>query len=534
MKVSTLSIWPLCSSALAAAMNYHPGRLVPPIPPTKDTVSFSKAAVAGAVNNTGTAFFTQILDHNDPSKGTFQQRYIWTSEYWNGPGSPVVLFTPGETSADGYDFYLINTTIVGRFAQEIGGAALLLEHRFWGESSPYDVLNTENLQLLTLPQAIADFTYFAKNVDLPFDINHSSNADNAPWVFSGGSYSGSLAAWTESVAPGTFWAYHATSAPVEAVHDFWQYFAPIQENMPQNCSNDMQAIIEYADQILTNGTEEEVYDLKALFGLQDLQHNDDFAYALAFGPYMWQDNSFTSGYSIFFQFCDAVEGVEAGAAVVPGPEGIGAEKAIQSYGAWLNSTLIPGYCQAVGYTDVMDVSCFDSHNASNLQFTDYTIDNGADRQWYWMLCSGFDWWQEGAPQNQPSIVSRLLTSEYYSNQCNLYFPPENGYTYPENVNSSINTHSVNKYTEGWGLDNTTRLIWTNGEFDPWRPAGMSSTSRPGGPLASAPEHPVQIIPGGFHCSDLLLSNAEANEGVQQVVDSEVAQIVQWVSEWYNK
>jgi len=78
------------------------------------------------------------------------------------------------------------------------------------------------------------------------------------------------------------------------------------------------------------------------------------------------------------------------------------------------------------------------------------------------------------------------------------------------------------------------LIWTNGEFDPWRPAGMSSTYRPNGPLASTPEHPLQIIPGGFHCSDLILDNAAANAGVQEVVDNEVKQIVEWVAEWYNK
>jgi hypothetical protein len=41
-----------------------------------------------------------------------------------------------------------------------------------------------------------------------------------PWVLTGGSYSGALAAWTESIAPGTFWAYHASSAPVEAIYDF--------------------------------------------------------------------------------------------------------------------------------------------------------------------------------------------------------------------------------------------------------------------------------------------------------------------------
>lgn len=94
------------------------------------------------------------------------------------------------------------------------------QDRYWGESSPYDDLTTENLQDLTLKNAIADFVNFAKTVKLPFDTNHSSNADNAPWVFSGGSYSGALSAWTESTSPGTFWAYHASSAPVEAISDY--------------------------------------------------------------------------------------------------------------------------------------------------------------------------------------------------------------------------------------------------------------------------------------------------------------------------
>jgi len=63
---------------------------------------------------------------------------------------------------------------------------------------------------------------------------------------------------------------------------------------------------------------------------------------------------------------------------------------------------------------------------------------------------------------------------------------------------------------------------------------MSSEYRPGGPLASTAQHPVQVIPNGIHCSDLRLSNAQANAGVQKVVDNEVAQIVKWVSEYPKK
>jgi hypothetical protein len=69
------------------------------------------------------------------------------------------------------------------------------------------------------------------------------------------------------------------------------------------------------------------------------------------------------------------------------------------------------------------------------------------------------------------------------------------------------------------------------QFDPWRTSGVSSQYRPGGPLASTAQHPVNIIPGGFHCSDLILENAVVNAGVQEVVDIEVTQIVKWVSEY---
>ena len=58
--------------------------------------------------------------------------------------------------------------------------------------------------------------------------------------------------------------------------------------------------------------------------------------------------------------------------------------------------------------------------------------------------------------------------------------------------------------------------------------------RPDGPFVSTPEQPLQIIPGGFHCSDLIIKNGEVNEGVQTVIDNEVAQIKAWVAEYYTQ
>ncbi|KAF7935655.1 hypothetical protein BELL_0103g00180 [Botrytis elliptica] len=524
--VSAISL--LAASAAAEHPFLRKGRLVPPIEAEDE---FPVSINAAGVNTTGSAFFTQLLDHDNPSKGTFQQKFWWNSEFWAGPGSPIVFFTPGEIAAANYGAYLTNITVTGRFAQEVKGAVVMVEHRFWGESSPYDNLTTTNLQLLTLKQAIADFVHFAKTVDLPFDSNHSSNAASAPWINSGGSYSGALSAWTESTSPGTFWAYHASSAPVQAIDNYWQYFYPVQDGMPKNCSKDVSLVIDYMDNVLTHGSKSEVTALKTKFGLESVKHNDDFMAVLENGPWLWQSNSFSTGYSGFYQFCDAIENVTAGAAVTPDANGVGLTTALEGYAKWTKS-YIPGYCEGFGYA-ANDTSCFDTHDFNNLMFRDYSVGNAIDRQWNWMLCNEpFGYWQDGAPKNRPTIVSRLIDANYWQRQCALFFPTEGKYTYASAKGATVDR--VNGYTKGWDLEKTTRLIWTNGQYDPWRTSGVSSQFRPGGELKSTAKHPVQIIPGGFHCSDLRLKNGQVNAGVQKVIDNEVAQIVAWTAEYYNQ
>jgi hypothetical protein len=88
--------------------------------------------------------------------------------------------------------YATTARTTGVIAQDIGAAIIVIEHRYWGFSSPFEELTTKNMQYLTLKNAIADLNYFALNAKLPFDITGASNADKAPWVLVGGSYSGSF------------------------------------------------------------------------------------------------------------------------------------------------------------------------------------------------------------------------------------------------------------------------------------------------------------------------------------------------------
>lgn len=48
-----------------------------------------EAAKYAPVNFSGFSSFQQLIDHDDPDLGTFNQRYWFNFTYWGGPGYPV-------------------------------------------------------------------------------------------------------------------------------------------------------------------------------------------------------------------------------------------------------------------------------------------------------------------------------------------------------------------------------------------------------------------------------------------------------------
>lgn len=97
MKVPFLSaLSALACVGLVAAIR-PPGMLAPPLEQGDEMA----IEAAGATNFTGSAFFTQWLDHDNPSKGTFKQKYWYNFQYWKGPGSPVSMtIYPTEANAN--------------------------------------------------------------------------------------------------------------------------------------------------------------------------------------------------------------------------------------------------------------------------------------------------------------------------------------------------------------------------------------------------------------------------------------------------
>ncbi|KAL1850398.1 hypothetical protein VTK73DRAFT_9690 [Phialemonium thermophilum] len=533
----------LLSGAVSASFLRHVGMQVGPYDDDdEDTILLGR----NGTNGWGT--FDQLIDHANPHLGTFKQRYWYGTQYWKGPGSPVVMVNPGEQSADNFNkTYTTTQRLAGLMAQELGGAVVVLEHRYWGQSSPFANLTVANLRYLTLDNAIRDNAYFARHFDPPFDPSGRSAPAHAPWIFTGGSYPGALAGWIAHLDPGTFWAYHGSSGVVEAVGDFWQYFVPVMDATPQNCTRDLTAVIDYVDEVLIHGSPAQKKKLKDRFLLGDLE-DADFASAIENGPWSWQETQFYSesqqGYNSYYQFCDYIENVWPNSTnPVPGPEGVGQCKALEGYAKWFKDVLLPGYCESGGYDDwkgTYNTQCFANSNASNVAYKDLSLDNFANRQWNWLLCNEpFEWWQDGAPAGHPTIVSRLVNVSYWSSQCALFFPPEDspGGVTAYGLGKGLTARDVNARTGGWSVPASStakRLMYTNGQYDPWRDATVSSTFRPGGPRQSTPELPVRLVEGGVHCSDFYGQNWAVNPALKALVDDEVANMKRWVDEFYEE
>lgn len=68
----------------------------------------------------------------------------------------------------------------------------------------------------------------------------------------------------------------ASSAPVEAQINFYQYFDPIIRYGPKQCIQAIQEMITFIDSILFGNSSEAVHQLKKQFGVEGL-YDDDFA-----------------------------------------------------------------------------------------------------------------------------------------------------------------------------------------------------------------------------------------------------------------
>lgn len=91
---------------------------------------------------------------------------------------------------------------------------MVLEHRFYGDSQPYDTWELANLAKLNSEQALADLAYF---------IGEMNPEQKLQVLVIGGSYPGAMSAWFRNRYPHLAVGSWSSSGVVQPVVDFWKF-----------------------------------------------------------------------------------------------------------------------------------------------------------------------------------------------------------------------------------------------------------------------------------------------------------------------
>jgi hypothetical protein len=215
---------------------------------------------AGRHLTTEERWMDQRLDHFSPTDHRqFKQRYYEFADYHAG-GGPVFLRICGESSCNG-----IPNDYLAVLSKKFGAAVVTPEHRYYGKSSPFESLTTENLRFLSSKQALFDLVAFRQHYQeiLNARYNRSSGFDN-PWFVFGVSYSGALSAWFRLKFPHLTCGSLASSGVVLAVYNFTDFDKQVGDSAGPECKAALQEVTRLVDEQLRLDSR----SVKVLFGAE--------------------------------------------------------------------------------------------------------------------------------------------------------------------------------------------------------------------------------------------------------------------------
>lgn len=332
----------------------------------------------------------------------------------------------------------------------------------------------------------------------------------------------------------------SSSGVVEAIWDYWAYFEPIRVYADQKCVEITQKVTHMIDNIIIDQANDAalVAELKGLFGLPNVTHNDDFATVVGYGIDSWQGKNWDPAVNdpSFDMYCGNITshafvypelmGLKDTVHDVLEKGGYGGSKhsltrPILNWIGWLNQYAVSG-CSSTNQDE-----CFSTHNITYYEQDDITQDW---RSWPYQYCTQWGFLQtgSGAPADQLPLVSRTNTLEYESLVCKYAF----------NITTPPDTDAINKHG-GFSIS-YPRLAIIDGEHDPWRPATphASPFNSTAVNRTSTTSEPFILIAGAVHHWDenaLFPNETVANvlppPPVADTQAQELKFLQQWMAEW---
>eukprot|EP01084_Bolivina_argentea_P086718 156720_1 len=205
--------------------------------------------------------FTQFINHQNKSLGTFQQRYYIDTTYYDKHNGPLYHIIGDEGSLESM-IPLVQGGPPLEWTKKNSALQVILEHRYYGVSFPTKTYSVSDLKWLTIDQALDDIKYFMDEIKSNYSVNGIS-------MLMGCSYPGALAAWSKIKYPDSYDAIIAGSAPVHPTPEYstyWSWFTNAFNKYGLNCWLNMKNAAEDIVNNLVTTNSGRLY-LKNLFNL---------------------------------------------------------------------------------------------------------------------------------------------------------------------------------------------------------------------------------------------------------------------------
>ncbi|KAK6343627.1 hypothetical protein TWF730_011218 [Orbilia blumenaviensis] len=425
------------------------------------------------------------LDHSGETTEMFNQTY-WVYDKHYKPGGPVFVYHSGESDITDFAEVWLNSSLIDNFQQEFGGLGIVLQHRYYGRSTPRYAwaagetqingnTQAEQFQYLTTEQALEDVKYFADRFNYTSErvpVHIDVTAKGSPWVMVGASYSGNLVSFLRRKYPDTFFAAYSSSAPVEARADmsvYWDVLSRAIGREEPACIEKVRSATQYIDQELEKGDQESAV-IKQLFlgvGGEVNTHGwftDTLTYA--FFDYQWAGINRplveNTVYTIK-HLCDHLNTDPSGQLPTdPSPPKDGKWLA-ERWATW------PGY---IAIIKDLGYECGGFGSPKRDCQLAIVHDNAENLAWIWQSCYEWGYFQVGNPgPNQ--MASKFSNVEHWKTKCQLDFNDPTAKQFLP-IATTPKANDINKLYGGWS-DPQPRTFYTVGEKDPWSPLGFIQT-----------------------------------------------------------
>ncbi|XP_025829654.1 putative serine protease K12H4.7 [Agrilus planipennis] len=427
------------------------------------------------------ANITQRVDHFNPvDKRTWKMRYLYNDECFVS-GGPIFIYLGGEWTITTGN---LMTGPIYDIACENGGYMFYTEHRYYGESQPTSDWSSENLKYLSADQALADIAYFIK-----YQKENVQALQNSSVVAIGGSYSATLATWLRIKYPHFVDIAYASSAPLNAKEDFYEYHEVVNDNLvlaSSTCPTVIRSAISEIETMLES--EEGIATVSALFRTCQPINNTQPSRAFFF-------NAIAEAFASLVQYSRPGD-IESACFLIENTTGSNPEK-LASY----VNTQYTGECMGL-YNEFLDVYTSPNITADEL------------RQWHYQTCTEYGWFQTSTSNNQP--LGNTFPLEMFNQICKDIF----GLEYDEEV-LSVGVERTNAFN-GADTPEISRLISVHGSVDPWHAVGLlrdlHSTAL------------TFVVQGSSHCADLRSASNSDSEQIRQTKLTIRTTIARWLDE----